>query len=111
MTLPSPKSITCLTYYCHSSHSSTVLRTGVFQRNKKVLFLCLTRLHYYYIVIIVIIVIITITITITITIIITVIITIIICYYYYFQDPEILQTKSNSILTAIVHGMKKDEPR
>lgn len=25
-------------------------------------------------------------------------------------DPEILQTQSNSILTAIVHGMKKEEP-
>ena len=28
-----------------------------------------------------------------------------------FQDPEILQPQSNEILTAIVHGMKKEEPR
>ena len=28
-----------------------------------------------------------------------------------FQEPEILQTQSNEILTAIVHGMKKEEPR
>ncbi|XP_046331579.1 importin subunit beta-1-like isoform X3 [Haliotis rufescens] len=26
------------------------------------------------------------------------------------EDPEILQTQSNDILTAIVHGMKKEEP-
>jgi len=30
---------------------------------------------------------------------------------YFSQDPEILQTQSNVILTAIVHGMKKEEPR
>ena len=28
-----------------------------------------------------------------------------------FQDPEILQPQSNDILTAIVHAMKKEEPR
>jgi len=28
-----------------------------------------------------------------------------------FQDPDILTTQSNEILTAIVHGMKKEEPR
>ncbi len=28
-----------------------------------------------------------------------------------FQDPEILETQSNIILTAIVNGMKKDETR
>lgn len=28
-----------------------------------------------------------------------------------FQEPEILQPQSNEILTAIVHGMKKEEPR
>ena len=28
-----------------------------------------------------------------------------------FQDPDILTSQSNEILTAIVHGMKKEEPR
>lgn len=30
---------------------------------------------------------------------------------FILQDPEILQTQSNEILTAIVHGMKKEETR
>lgn len=32
-------------------------------------------------------------------------------YVFLSQDPEILQAQSNVILTAIVHGMKKEEPR
>jgi len=32
-------------------------------------------------------------------------------YVFPSQDPEILQAQSNVILTAIVHGMKKEEPR
>ena len=27
-----------------------------------------------------------------------------------FQDAEVLATQSNEILTAIVHGMKREEP-
>ena len=33
------------------------------------------------------------------------------CFIYLLQEPEILQPQSNEILTAIVHGMKKEEPR
>ena len=31
--------------------------------------------------------------------------------FFFFQEPEILQAQSNEILTAIVHGMKKEETR
>lgn len=31
--------------------------------------------------------------------------------FLFLQEPEILQPQSNEILTAIVHGMKKEEPR
>lgn len=30
--------------------------------------------------------------------------------YFCFQDPEQLQDKSNEILTAIIQGMRKEEP-
>ena len=28
-----------------------------------------------------------------------------------FQEPEILESQSNMMLTAIINGMKKEEPR
>ena len=32
-------------------------------------------------------------------------------FIFSLQEPEILQPQSNEILTAIVHAMKKEEPR
>ena len=32
------------------------------------------------------------------------------CEWYYLKNPEILESQSNQILTAIVNGMRKEEP-
>lgn len=32
-------------------------------------------------------------------------------YFFLFQDAHVLSSQSNEILTAIVNGMKKEEPR
>ena len=31
-------------------------------------------------------------------------------FLYFLQEAEVLATQSNEILTAIVHGMKREEP-
>lgn len=32
------------------------------------------------------------------------------CKFVFFQKPEILSLRSNEILTAVIHGARKEEP-